>query len=263
MDMFKGLVSNSLQVGMGKMMDKMGRPGVPYMNSLLSGEPIGNWHMTIGNPMNPILAVGNLICDSVDIKFPDNALSYGEFPTKFEVVVSLKQAMPRDRAGLEVAFNAGKQRLYYAPKNVEAIKGKWEGGNPRNFGGYSTAAINTALHRYYEFMPKAHESGMLEEMTQDPDGKTLLMKNANSKSNKDAAKYGAVFVTDAVAKLLNKNDKPLSESEGAVKLKEQFKLEQHAKDFKELGNEAQSSYSKPIQTQDNMSNLQKVETPKR
>jgi hypothetical protein len=207
----KTMLSNSIQIGIGSLLDKMGRPAVPYMNSLLTGEPVGNWHLTVGNPINPILCAGNLICDEVNIKFPENALSYGEFPTKVDIEISLKQAMPRDRAGLEMMFNAGTQRIYFAPNTVPSVSGIVAGGNPRNFGQYSEASINQALSKYYDFMPKggsgkgtstASELGLFSGQQNDPTGKATTVSNANSKSNPDAPIYAAVVVGKTTGKVV-------------------------------------------------------------
>lgn len=114
----KGVLQNGLSMAMGKILDKVGRPGILTMNSLLSGEPTGFWHLTIGNPINPIMCIGNLILTGVDFSFPTDSLSYGDFPTKLQVKVKLKPGQPKDKAGIEMMFNHGKQRIYYAPKKV-------------------------------------------------------------------------------------------------------------------------------------------------
>jgi len=69
-------------------------------------------HLTIGHPLNPILTMGDLLCSGVDISFPDDTLSYGDFPTTIKAVVKLKPAKPRDRAGIEMMFNHGRKRIY-------------------------------------------------------------------------------------------------------------------------------------------------------
>ncbi|MDR0206272.1 MAG: hypothetical protein LBI45_03310 [Bacteroidales bacterium] len=56
--------------------------------------------------------MGNLICTGVDVSFPDDTLSFGDFPTTIKAVVKLKPALPRDRAGIEMMFNHGRKRIY-------------------------------------------------------------------------------------------------------------------------------------------------------
>ena len=108
----KNIIKGGIQMAMANILNTMGRPGIPYCNSLLSNDPVGLWHITVGHPMNPIMTMGNLICTGVDVTFPDDTLSFGDFPTTIKAVVKLKPAMPRDRAGIEMMFNHGKKRIY-------------------------------------------------------------------------------------------------------------------------------------------------------
>lgn len=114
--LIKNILMNGLAIGIGKMLDKVGRPSIPVMNSLLSGEPTGNWHITIGNPDNPIMCIGNLLLDNVEVSFPTDSLGFGDFPTKLKVTVKLKSGMPKDKAGIEMMFNHGRSRIYYQPE---------------------------------------------------------------------------------------------------------------------------------------------------
>ena len=120
----KQIFRNGLAMGIGKLLDGLGRPSIPVMNSLLSGEPTGSWHLTIGNPDNPIMCIGNLLLDNVEISFPTDSLSYGDFPTKMKVQIKLKSGMPKDRAGIEMMFNQGRSRMYYQPDKVIYSKNK-------------------------------------------------------------------------------------------------------------------------------------------
>lgn len=127
LNLLKNIIKGSVGAALGKIMDAVGRPGIVISNSLLSGEPVGEWHLTIGNPYNPILSMGDLICTNVQINFPTDSLSYGEFPTCMTAKVTLKPSKPRDRAGIEMMFNHGKSRMYWAPKQLSStrsVKGK-------------------------------------------------------------------------------------------------------------------------------------------
>lgn len=87
---------------------------VPYIGNqraLLTGEPIGNWHLTIGNPLNPIATIGNLIVEDTEIKFSDE-LGPDDFPIGFEATVTLKHGLGRDRDAIESMFNRGYGRIY-------------------------------------------------------------------------------------------------------------------------------------------------------
>lgn len=94
---------------------------VPYltgMRALLIGEPVGEWHLTIGNPMNPIAMIGNLICTNIEVEFDESAgLGPDDFPLGFTVTVTLDHGMPRDRDAIESMFNRGSGRIYELPKN--------------------------------------------------------------------------------------------------------------------------------------------------
>ena len=105
-----------------KFMNVIGRPSIPVMNSLLVGDPVGEWHLTIGNPLRPIACIGNLLCTGTTIEPVSNTLGYDDFPVDWKVTVKLKHAMPLDRAGIEMIFNAGQRRTYWVPTNAEFKK---------------------------------------------------------------------------------------------------------------------------------------------
>jgi hypothetical protein len=79
--------------------------------SLLTGAPIGEWHLVVGNPCNPIAMIGNLICEKVKIDFGE-ALGPDDFPTSVKAVFSLKHGRDRERGEIESIFNRGDGRLY-------------------------------------------------------------------------------------------------------------------------------------------------------
>lgn len=76
------------------------------MRSTLSGEPTGEWHLVVGNPMNPIATIGNLVCTNCTMEF-DEELGTDDFPIGVTFTVSLKPAQPRDKYGMESMFNLG------------------------------------------------------------------------------------------------------------------------------------------------------------
>jgi len=100
----------------GGLMDLFGTPqGGEAIKAFLTGDPTGQYHVTIGNPMAPIATIGNLYCDKADFKF-GGEMSYEGFPTELTVVVSLKPARPRDKADIERMFNGGRERMYLTPE---------------------------------------------------------------------------------------------------------------------------------------------------
>ena len=99
-----------------KMHTGMTIPYIQGMRALLVGEPVGDWHLTIGNPLNPIAMIGNLICTGVEVEFNEEAgLGPDDFPLEFTITVSLEHGMPRDRDGIESMFNRGNGRIYELP----------------------------------------------------------------------------------------------------------------------------------------------------
>lgn len=84
---------------------------VYYSPIMLSGYPTGEWHLTVGNPLNPIAMIGNLICKNVKINFNDE-LGPDDFPTEMKVQITLEPGRQRHRGDWESMFNRGNGRLY-------------------------------------------------------------------------------------------------------------------------------------------------------
>lgn len=100
----------------GSLMNLFGKPsGTEAAKAFLTGDSTGAWHLTIGNPLNPIAVMGNLTCTSSDFEF-DGPLGYEDFPSKLKVTVTLKPGRYRDKGDIESMFNAGRGRIYLTPK---------------------------------------------------------------------------------------------------------------------------------------------------
>jgi len=84
---------------------------VQLPQSFLTGAPIGEWHLVVGNPCNPIAMIGNLICESVQIEFSEK-LGPDDFPAELKATYTLKHARDRERGEIESMFNRGDGRLY-------------------------------------------------------------------------------------------------------------------------------------------------------
>ena len=82
-----------------------------YEPLMLSGYPTGDWHIVVGNPLNPIAMIGNLICKQVRITF-DSQLGPDDFPTGMTAVYELQHARTRHRGEYESMFNRGHGRMY-------------------------------------------------------------------------------------------------------------------------------------------------------
>jgi hypothetical protein len=72
--------------------------------ALLTGMNVGEWHVIIGNPFNPIARIGNLICTNYKFNFPSDQLGPDDFPTELEFTITLKPGRPRDRRGVTNMF---------------------------------------------------------------------------------------------------------------------------------------------------------------
>jgi hypothetical protein len=114
-----GGVAKGIGNYIGDLQRAKSRPKVLGFKALLTGLPIGEWHMVVGNPYKPIMTMGNLICESFDFSY-DGELSVDDFPTKLKFVINLKHGRPRDKGDLESIFAEG-QRIYHPSKGVADV----------------------------------------------------------------------------------------------------------------------------------------------
>ena len=91
--------------------NQLGRPALYAMDSLISGDDMGCWHLTIGNPYNPIMTIGNLILTSSTVTH-SGALGVDDFPSEVKVVCTLKPARSRDSTGIARYYTKGMNGLY-------------------------------------------------------------------------------------------------------------------------------------------------------
>ena len=94
-------------------------PQVNGMKALLTGEPVGNWHLTVGNPLNPIMVIGNLICTDMKVEAGEE-LGPDDFPMELKVTYTIEHGMPRDKAGIQSMFNRGNGKIYKLPDWIRA-----------------------------------------------------------------------------------------------------------------------------------------------
>jgi hypothetical protein len=105
----------------GMAMDMFNTPqGGQAAASLLTGDPTGNWHLTVGNPLNPIMVIGNLCMTDCEITF-EGGMGIQDFPEHMTAVIKLKPGRPRDKAEIESMFNSGRGRFYLQPDDVADI----------------------------------------------------------------------------------------------------------------------------------------------
>jgi len=99
----------------GSLMNLFGKPsGTEAAKAFLTGDSTGAWHITVGNPLNPIAVIGNLTCTNADFEY-EGPLGYEDFPSKLKVTVTLKPGRYRDKGDIESMFNSGRGRIYLTP----------------------------------------------------------------------------------------------------------------------------------------------------
>lgn len=139
-----------------KLAKKTGVETISGMKALLTGEPVGDWHLTVGNPLNPIAVIGNLIVTSSSISFGDE-LGPDDFPMEMTVNVTLEHGMPRDKSAIESMFNRGHGRIYTLPDNIATTSADGEtkvddytGAGTKPAGEYTAAEVE-GLGMYGKF----------------------------------------------------------------------------------------------------------------
>ena len=152
------------QAALGTLKNKLGRPALYAMDSLLKGDDVGLWHVTIGNPKNPIAAIGNLIMTDASVQ-QFGPLGLDDFPTELKVTVTLKHARSRDAVEIGRMYTKGTNGIYYPlqNKNIEnwytfddssfgisnAITGKEKSSNDKN--NMRTTQIENFNNKYNEY----------------------------------------------------------------------------------------------------------------
>ena len=102
---------------LGVLKNKLGRPALYALDSLLKGENVGLWHVTIGNPKNPIISMGNLILENTQFQ-QFGPLGLDDFPTELKVTVTLKHARSRDAVEISRMYTKGTSGIYFVPHNA-------------------------------------------------------------------------------------------------------------------------------------------------
>jgi hypothetical protein len=82
-------------------------PGFVQQRANVGNIPTGNWHLTIGNPMNPIMRIGDLVVKSCELTFGEE-LGADDFPIDMAFKVVLGPTKPRDGRDIRKTFNAGR-----------------------------------------------------------------------------------------------------------------------------------------------------------
>ena len=150
-DLMSSLKSGGLQsIFSGLAKNALGRPAVYAFDSLLSEGETGTWHVTIGNPLNPIASIGNLIIDG-DVEITHGGpLGLDDFPTEITVKVPLKHAMPRDSVDIQRMFTKGRRSIYTElPANNKQFSDHGSTTIDGNLSTYQNNGISSALSKTF------------------------------------------------------------------------------------------------------------------
>jgi hypothetical protein len=113
-NVFSKIINSSTaftDLGKGLTQNILGRSEVYMFNSMLTGDNTGLWHLTIGNPRNPIAVMGNMIMTNAKIQ-QFGPLGLDDFPTGIKVTVTLKHARPRDFVDIQKMYTRGTMAMY-------------------------------------------------------------------------------------------------------------------------------------------------------
>ena len=114
------IFNNGIDAVTGILQNHLGRPAIYQFNSILDGDLTGLWHLTVGNPLNPIMSIGNLIITKSEVQHY-GPLGIDDFPTGLKVTVSLKHAQPRDSARIERMYTKGLGTIYQSLNSIKDI----------------------------------------------------------------------------------------------------------------------------------------------
>jgi hypothetical protein len=131
----------------GMLKNKLGRPAMYAFNSLLKGDPVGTWHVTIGNPRAPIMSMGNLIIENSTIEHY-GPLGIDDFPTKLKVSIQLKHAKSRDLVEIQQMYTGGLTALAMPVVGLNTIENYFYGANGGKLQRTGGTNENTGNNKY-------------------------------------------------------------------------------------------------------------------
>lgn len=115
----KNLLGNVNSMWRAEVVKKTMIPSISNMKAILTGEPVGNWHLVVGNPLNPIMTIGNLICTNMKVTCSDE-LGPDDFPMEIKVTYDIEHGMAREKGSIQSMFNRGNGKIYDLPDYIKA-----------------------------------------------------------------------------------------------------------------------------------------------
>ena len=137
------IFNNGIDAVTGILQNHLGRPAIYQFNSILDGDLTGLWHLTVGNPLNPIMSIGNLIMTKAEVQHY-GPLGIDDFPTGLKVTVSLKHAQPRDSARIERMYTKGLSTIYQRLNSIKDINKVYSVKNVASTNNKAAANNNTS-----------------------------------------------------------------------------------------------------------------------
>jgi len=153
------------------------------LRALLDGRAVGEWHVTVGNPMDPIAVIGNLCLDSTVLSFSEE-LGPGDFPLSMKFAVTLEPGRPRAKQDIESMFNLGGGDLAFTRLQEPASAFN-------SYGEYNSARIASAYG-----LATNVETTVASALQQSATG-TTVDTSANTDKAKNLAEYFSRSVSRA------------------------------------------------------------------
>ena len=146
----ESLLEGGLQVGktlLGNMLggflgENVGAiSGTQATKAFISAERTGDWHLTVGNPLNPIVTMGNMYCDN-SVMTLGAGLGADDFPMEVKFEIDLKHGKPRDKGDIENMFNSGRGRIYASAADEKDILNLRGSDTPLPYGAVNAGTVN-------------------------------------------------------------------------------------------------------------------------
>jgi len=161
--------------------------GTQASKALISAEPTGDWHVTVGNPLNPIVTMGNMYCDNSTMTL-GKGLGYDDFPMEVKFEIDLKHGKPRDKGDIENMFNAGRGRIYASAQGEEDIL---------NLAGEDLATYGSVKAGNYKKGLQPTQGGSTSNV------KNSKISNIKNNPNKQATSDSAEYISNTVSMFID------------------------------------------------------------
>jgi len=147
------------------------------MRSFLDGRAVGEWHLTVGNPMNPLAVMGNLCLKSTSMSFNDS-LGMDDFPTEVTFKVIFEHGRPRAKQDIESMFNFGGGALTFTPLPQPS-------SSYNSLGERNSIAANNAINGRSDTTPGSTQSSTATSVGQVFEATSGGTKNSSTGANKE------------------------------------------------------------------------------